>query len=267
MMYRVAKRTTGAADILASFNSASLVLLLAMEDVRQRYRRSVLGPFWITITQAILIAALAFVFGTVMGASISRLLPSLAIGLILWTFISTSVQDGCTSFISAEQILRQLPIPLFVQIQRVVIRNAVILLHNAVLVPIILVFSGTDFSLTNIACIPGFALLVANLLWSALLVAIICTRFRDMPQIIANMLQVAFYLSPIIWLPELLPSEQRWLLNVNPFYHLLEIVRAPLLGRLPPTESWIFSAAMAILGWLVAMLFFSRYRDRIPYWL
>jgi len=66
-MYRVAKRTTGPA-VLASFNSASLVLLLAIEDVRQRYRRLVLGPFWITITQAVLIATLAFGFGTVMGA-------------------------------------------------------------------------------------------------------------------------------------------------------------------------------------------------------
>jgi ABC-type polysaccharide/polyol phosphate export permease len=266
-MYRIAKRTTGPADVLASFNSASLVLLLAMEDVRQRYRRSVLGPFWITITQAVLIATIAFVFGSVLGASISRLVPSLAIGLILWAFISASVQEGCTSFISAEQILRQLPIPFFVQIQRVVVRNMVILLHNTILIPPILVFTGVDFSWTILASIPGFALLVANLLWSTLLVAIICTRFRDVPQIIANMLQVAFYLTPIIWLPELLPKEHQWLLEVNPFYHLLEIVRAPLLGRLPTLESWSFSGAMAILGWTLAIFAFSRYRHRIPYWL
>ena len=116
--------------------------------------------------------------------------------------------------------------------------------------------------------LPGIVLLVANLLWSALLVAVICTRFRDMPQIIANMLQVAFYLSPVIWLPEQLSSEHhRWLLNLNPFYHLLEIVRAPLLGRLPGMESWIVSGVMALLGWLLAIFTFSRYRHRIPYWL
>jgi len=266
-MYRLAKRTTGLADVLASFNSAPLVLLLAIEDVRQRYRRSVLGPFWITITQAILIATLSFVFGIVLGSSIATLLPSLAIGIILWTFISSSVQEGCTSFILAEQIIRQLPIPLFAQIQRVVARNIVILLHNAVLIPAILAFS-VGFSWTDFLSIPAFALLVANLLWSALLVAVICTRFRDMPQIIANLLQVAFYLSPVIWLPELLSSgHHRWLLELNPFYHLLEIVRAPLLGKLPAMESWIVSGLMAVLGWLLAIFTFSRYRHRIPYWL
>src|SRR4029079_6454540 len=98
-MYRLAKKITGPADVLASFNSAPLVLLLAIEDVRQRYRRSVLGPFWITITQAILIATLSFVFGSILGSNISTLLPSLSIGIILWAFISGSVQDGCTSFI------------------------------------------------------------------------------------------------------------------------------------------------------------------------
>jgi ABC-type polysaccharide/polyol phosphate export permease len=136
-----------------------------------------------------------------------------------------------------------------------------------VLIPAILLFSGVGFSWCDFVAIPAFALLVANLLWSALLVAVICTRFRDMPQIIANMLQVAFYLTPVIWLPELLSGHHRWLLNLNPFYHLLEIVRAPLLGRLPGMESWIVCGVIAVLGWFVALFAFSRYRHRIPYWL
>src|SRR6185503_2187030 len=168
-MYKLAKRTTGPADVLARFNSASLVLSLAIEDVRQRYRRSVLGPFWITITQAILIGTLAFVFGSVLQTDIYKLLPSLTVGLIIWTFISGTVQDGCMSFILADQILRQLPIPLFVQIQRVVVRNLVILMHNAILIPAVLALSGVGFSLENLTSFPGFALLVINLLWSALL--------------------------------------------------------------------------------------------------
>jgi ABC-type polysaccharide/polyol phosphate export permease len=254
--------------VVASFNSLQLVGLLAVEDVRQRYRRSVLGPFWLTITQGMLIGSLAFVFGFVLGSGLSTLLPSLAIGMILWTFISTSVLDACICFISAEQIIKQLPIPLFVQIQRVVLRNIVILLHNAVLIPAILAFSGVGFSWANFVAIPGFVLLVANLLWSSLLAAVICTRFRDMPQIIGNMLQVGFYLTPVIWLPELLSSgHHRLVLDLNPCYHLLEIVRAPLLGRLPMAESWLVSGVMAVLGWLVALFTFSRYRHWIPYWL
>src|SRR5260370_13585814 len=109
-------------------------------------------------------------------------------------------------------------------------------------------------------------LIVVNPLWIVLLVGILCTRYRDLPQIITNALQVAFYVTPIIWAPTLLPGGSL-LLDLNPFYHLIEIVRALLLGNCPWPENWLASALMSVFGWALTLIFFNRYRGRIAYWL
>ena len=265
-MYRVAKGTTGISDISAALGSSRLVVLLAWQDIRQRYRRSVIGPFWIVLSNAILIATIGLLFGQLFQANTADFLPSLAIGMILWTFLSSSTLEGCASFISAEGIVKQLPVPLFVHVQRVVARNFIIFLHNAIIIPPVLLFTNISWSWAVLLVVPGLWFLVINLLWSALLLAVICTRFRDLPQVIGNVLQVAFYLTPIVWTTSLLRDKQ-WLFDYNPFYHLIEIVRAPLLGNAPSLESWLANIAMAVFGWGLALALFTRYRGRIAYWL
>ncbi|WP_418582115.1 ABC transporter permease [Parasutterella excrementihominis] len=117
-------------------------------------------------------------------------------------------------------------------------------------------------------CLPGFFLLVVNLLWMSLLLGIICTRFRDLGQIVNSVLQIFFYITPIIWLPSLLPERTSlMILEPNLFYHLLQIVRAPLMGELPSYLSWIISVISAIIGWILTLALFNRYRSRIAYWL
>ena len=107
-----------------------------------------------------------------------------------------------------------------------------------------------------------------NLSWMALFLGVFCTRFRDVPQIIASLLQVFFYLTPIIWMPELIPKRAGCLLlDANPFFHLIEIVRAPLLGKLPSALNWQVAILLAVAGWGITMLFYGRFRSRIAYWL
>jgi lipopolysaccharide transport system permease protein len=101
-----------------------------------------------------------------------------------------------------------------------------------------------------------------------LILAIICARYRDLPQMINSVLQVIFYLTPIMWLPSLLPARAGvYLLDWNPVFHMLEIVRAPLLGQLPSSANWMVAGGMAVAGWIVAVLVFARYKRRIAYWL
>ena len=264
-MYQVAKNPTGLSDVLASLKSAGLVWLLSWHDVRQRYRRSTIGPFWITISNAVLIACIGLVFGKVFGSG-ADLVPSLAIGLTLWTFVSTAIMEGCSSFIAAEGIVKQLPIPLFIHVERVVMRNLFIFLHNAIVIPAVLLLFGNNWSWIAVLSLVGFLLLVINLLWIALWLSILCTRYRDLPQIISNALQVAFYVTPILWAPSFLPGGG-WLLDLNPFYHFIEIIRAPLLGHAPEAINWVASILIALFGWGLTLLFFNRYRHRIAYWL
>lgn len=255
-------------DIFAALKRFPLAGVLGWQDVRQRYRRSSLGPLWITLSMGIMIATIGVVFGQIFKSPMEEFLPFLTIGMVIWTFIATVVTEGASGFITAEAIIKQLPIPLFVHLMRMIWRNILILGHNFLIFPIVMLWAGKSLGWIALLSIPGALLMTVNLAWLVLLLAMLCARYRDLPQIVTSVLQVLFYLTPVMWLPKLLPSRAKvLLLDLNPVNHLLEIVRAPLLGSFPSELNWTVSIGMAIVGWIVALVVFGHYKRRIAYWL
>lgn len=255
-------------DIFSALQRYRLIGTLGWQDVRQRYRRSALGPFWLTISMGVMIGTIAIVFGQIFKSPFKEFLPFLAVGLILWGFISTVITEGCTGFIAADAVIKQLPIPLAVHAFRQIWRNMIILAHNIVIFPLVLLAVGKPPSVDMWLALPGFILLVLNLTWISIFLGVVSARYRDIPQIIASLMQVVFYLTPIMWLPSLLPQRAgSYILDLNPFFHFLEIVRAPLLGQLPSAENWITSIVIAVIGWILTIALYARYRRRIAYWL
>ena len=260
--------TRGLKDIIDGLGNYPIVFMLGWNDVLQRYRRSTLGPFWLTISMGVMVASLGFVFGQVFKTPLKDYLPFLASGLIFWGFISSTINEGCEGFVRSEALIKQIPIPLSVHILRVVWRNLLILMHNVIIIPITLLAFGRGLGLEALATIPGLLLLAINIFWMALFLGVLCARYRDMPQIVLSLLQVLFYMTPIIWMPSLLPERAGiYLLELNPVYHLLSIVREPLLGNYPSPMNWIVSIIIALIGWLVTCIFYGRYKRRIAYWL
>lgn len=261
-------RIAALSDLAAAARCYALVGMLGWQDVRQRYRRSALGPFWLTISMAIMIGTMGIVFGQIFKAPLTEFFPFLAVGIILWSFISTIVSEGCVGFIVAEGIIKQLPLPLSVHILRMMWRNVLILGHNIVILPLVFLAVGKPFTLVAFISILGFILLVVNLTWIALILGVICARYRDLPQIVGSIMQVVFYLTPIMWMPNLLSDRAGlYLLPLNPVFHLLEIVRSPLLGQFPTMNNWVVSLALALIGWVMALTIYGRYKRRIAYWL
>lgn len=255
-------------DITAAIKRLSLVGMLGWQDVRHGYRRSALGPFWLTISMGVMIGTIGVVFGQIFNSPMSEFLPFLAAGIILWAFVSSVIAEGCTGFINAEGIIKQLSIPLFVHILRIIWKNALILAHNIVILPLIFLAVSKPLSLVAVLSIPGLLLVVANLAWIALILGVLSARYRDLPQIVGSILQVVFYLTPVMWMPSFLPQRaELYLLDLNPFFHILEIVRAPLLGQFPSMTNWIASFSIAVTGWFLTLVVYGRYKRRIAYWL
>lgn len=255
-------------DLSSTFSRLPLVFILGWQDIRGRYRRSAIGPFWLTISMGLMIACIGLVFGQIFSTPMKEYLPFLAVGIILWGFMTGIINEGCMAFIEAEGIIKQLPIPLFVHILRVLWRNVIILAHNILILPLVFLIMGKSLSFVALWAILGLSLVVLCLSWIALFFAILCARYRDLSQIVLSLLQVAFYLTPIMWMPSLLPNRfSVVLLDLNPFYHMLELIRAPLLGQIPELTSWAVVAAITLLGWLFVILVFSRLHKRVAYWL
>ena len=252
-------------DLVRGARSRHLWGMLGWQDIRRRYRRSVLGPFWLTISMGVLVGALGTLYGTLLKVEVAEYIPFLAAGFVVWTFIQGVVTDGCTAFINAESIIKQVGLPLSVHVYRVVWRNLLILFHNAVIfVAVAAVFSVWP-GWVGLLVVPGLILLCLNVIWAGLLLAIVSARFRDVPPIVASVVRILFFVTPIIWMPELMPG-RAFVLDFNPFYHLVELVRAPLLGQAPGLASWLAVSGLVLGGWLVTFELFRRYRRRIAYW-
>lgn len=255
-------------DIFSSLQKHSIATTFGWLDVKQRYRRSKVGVFWLTLNMAVMIAAFALVFGTIFKAPLQEYLPFITAGMIIWTYFNSTLTEGCHTFIQAEGMVKQTELPLFLHVMRLIWRNLIILLHNAIALPVVFLIMGTDISWKMILALPAFLLLTLNLAWMSLLLATFCARFRDMPAIVANFVQVVFYLTPIIWMPSLLPQRTSALiLELNPLYHLIELVRNPLLGITPNPVDWIWASAMCVIGSTFTLLLFNRFRSRVVFWL
>jgi ABC-type polysaccharide/polyol phosphate export permease len=248
--------------------SLRIGLMLGWQDIRQSYRRSVLGQLWITVGMAVTVSAIGIVFGTLFGTPLVVFLPYLASGLIIWGLISGIVNEGSQAFISAEGMIKQIPLPKLVFIVRVVWRNLIITGHNMVIFPVAVLLVGGDTSWSLLIWPVGVLLSITSLAGLALIVAIVAARFRDVPQIVSAILTVAFYITPVIWMRESVGNSElvNLLVSMNPLYHILQVLRTPLIGQYPTTDNWVWVIGSCLAFWAIGLSMFLRYKKRIAYW-
>ncbi|MBV8565632.1 MAG: ABC transporter permease [Methylobacteriaceae bacterium] len=254
------------ADLLAGIAAWPLWAMLGWNDIRLRYRRSVLGPFWMTLSMAIFVVTLGFIYSRIFKMDIRTYLPFLALGFILWGFVSTTLNESGGAFLEGDRIIKQIRVPFSAFVFRVVWRNFIVLLHTIVLIVPIWIIFGMTPGLNSLLVVPGVALVYLNLAWAGIVVAILSTRFRDIPLIVATALQVTMFATPIMW-PVSSLGDYTLIADANPFFHLIELVRAPLLGNAPAPLSWTVAIGLALVGPVFAALLMRRASRRIVYWL
>ncbi|MBV1838999.1 ABC transporter permease [Photobacterium ganghwense] len=252
-------------DIYVSLKKWHLWTALGWLELRQRYKRSIVGPFWITISMGVLILALGLIYGELFKMDVKTYLPMLAIGLVFWTFMSNVINEGCSSFIATSPYITQLPTPKFIFILQMLWRNLMMLCHNLVIVLAVLIYFNEVTMSAIFQFLLGFILVTFNLVWIALLGAIISVRFRDVPQIVTAFMQVIFYITPILFSGQML-AKYSSLLILNPFSWFIDIIRSPLLSEPVASYSYKYSVILAIIGSIVTLIVFSKSKDKISYW-
>lgn len=253
------------ADLINGVLSIHIWPALGWQEVLQRYRRSLLGPFWLTISTGIMVVAMGPLYGKLLGQDMAAYFPYLAVSMVLWSAMVQVVNESSLAYIGAEGFIKQVRLPYSIYVLRLIWKNLIVLMHNLVVVVIVLIVFqppvGAGLVLFPIAVLVFFL----NALWVGILLGMLCARFRDMPLIVTNLMQVAFFLTPIMWTPDML-GRHAWTVNFNPLFHVLEIMRAPLLGKDPSGTSWMFVIAMSLLGYAITLACYSRFRARIAYW-
>ncbi|WP_424811506.1 ABC transporter permease [Roseococcus sp. YIM B11640] len=251
-------------DLVEGFSSRRLATALAMLDLKNRYRGSVLGPFWVTLSTAAMLLGVGLLYGHLLAMPLAEYLPHLAVSLVVWNVMAGAVNDSCTTMIGSEGIIRQLRVPYTVHALRCMSRNAILALHNLPLVILIFLFFGHIPGWEALMALPGLALLAINILSACFLLGMICARFRDIGPIVSSVMQLAFFMTPVIWKPDQLSHQ--WLLLINPFYAMLEVIRGPLVAGGASAIVWTIAIALTAVHAAVAFAFFARFRGRIAFW-
>lgn len=256
----------GASDLRDGLAAYELWTFLGWQDIRQRYRRTVLGPWWLAISTGLLVLGLGFLWSELFRVEVRNFLPFFVIGYVLWMFLSGVISESCTGFTQFEGLIKQQRIPFSAYLYRLGVRHLVMLGHNAVVVAVILLWSGPGWSSVSLLAIPGLVVFLASVLMISVPIAILCTRFRDMPQAITTFLPTAFFFTPVFWRPDTL-VKFRWVADYNPIAHLIDIVRLPLLGIAPEPNLWIWSLCSLVITMTLGAWLLGRYGHRLAYWL
>ncbi len=242
-----------------------LGVTLGWLDIKLRYRGSVIGPFWLTLSTAVMVVAMGVLYAELFRMELHDYMPFLALSIVLWGALSGLVGDACVCFTSAEGTIRAVRMPFGIYAVRTVVRNALILGHNIVVIVGVFAFFDVWPGSIALQSLLGLAFWVADALAICLLLGTFCARFRDIGPIVGSIMQIAFFITPIIWRKDSLGAGAKWLI-LNPFYCLLSVVREPLLNQHPGIATWaalcVWSVILCGGTWMV----FARTRSRLAFW-
>ncbi len=261
-------------DLKTGFSQRELWLHLGWQDIKQRYRRSVIGPFWITIATGVQAIAMGLLYSVLLNIDLREFLPHVTVGLIIWNLISAAILEGGDVFVANEGLIKQLPSALSVHVYRLVWRQLLLLGHNMLIYVIIIAIFWPPGGLhwTVIFAIPALVLILLNAVWVSILFGIIATRYRDIAPILGSFVTLMFFMTPIVWTTSGLQSmggeaaNRAKLVEINPLFHYLDIIRAPLIGEDQQAYHWYIVLGFTVVGWALAIVALKKYRARVPYW-
>jgi len=254
-------------DLIAGAQAVDIWGRLGWKETKRRYRRTVFGPFWTTLSLAIFVVALGLVWSNLWQQNPKTYLPFLTSGMVCWILFSTICTEGCQVIVGAEPLVKQLRISYTLLGCAVVWRNVIVFIHNLAVYLVICIYGGVSITWATLLTIPGLIIFCLNGLWIVMLLGAVCARYRDIQQLVINLLQISLFLTPIFWSADQLKGRAPILAELNPLYHLIAIVRDPLLGKYPDALHWIVVTAITLFGWTLTIYVMSKFRHRIVYWL
>jgi ABC-type polysaccharide/polyol phosphate export permease len=255
------------ADFVEGVRLVDLWGRMGWAETKRRYRRTVIGPFWSSFSLAIFVGTMGIVWATIFKIDFKEYMPYLTSGMLVWLLLSSFITEGCQVFVAAESLIKQLRINYTILLFAMVWRNLITFGHNLVVYVPVALYCGVPLNASSLMIVPGLVFLCLNGIWIALVLGTLCARFRDIQQVVASLLQIAIFVTPIFWSPTQLGRARIALVDFNLLYHYVEIVRDPLLGQPPLAESWLVVGLATVAGWGLALFLFGRFRRRIAYWL
>lgn len=257
---------TAISDWTKSIRRAPLWANLAVEDLRDRYRRTMFGLLWVVISFALFIAVKVFIFGQLTAVPMAEFGLFVSIGFGLWTFINAVVMDGCSAYMHARPWILGTSTPYPIFILQAIFRNWLTFMLTMAVMAIALIWRTTPWSFSMLWALPALAVYLVTALWLSAILAPLCIRHRDLHHAMQTVMRLVFFATPILWMPSTnarLAAIAQW----NPIAHYIAIARDPLMYNTVPMDSWAVVLALNLVGLPLGLYVYTRTRSSLIFWL
>ena len=252
-------------DIFSGASRWRVWLDMSVRQFRNRYLGTIIGPFWLTFTTLMTTLGLGILYGKLFGAPLKTHLPYVCVALVVWSQVTGLLTNGASVFVNNKNTIQEYPLPYsFYAFKLLTSQFIAFGFRVLVLLGLFLVLQVPVTLLSSLAFI-GLFLIFWIGFWSTLCLGILCTRYRYLSELITASMTFIFFVTPSFWYPDRL-GEFAFIANYNPFYHLIEIVRSPLLGRPGIGLNYAVACGIAIIVCPLGFYLLGRYRHRLIYW-
>jgi ABC-type polysaccharide/polyol phosphate export permease len=240
-------------------------LTWAWLDTVCQYRRSKIGPLWETINVLVMTLGIAVVSSAVIGGAVWELIGYIGLGIIVWTAITAQIGEGASTFLHNREYILSSNLSIDLYAARMIFRIFITFCHHIVLYFVGIAIGLISLHWSALLALPGILLLFVNGFWVIILLALVCARFRDVELIVRNLLQLAFFVTPVFWDYRHIVSDRKYIIDYNVLFYFLEIVRAPLLGEVPPLQTYVIVLAVTVVGYGLAFLAYRGMRRNLAF--
>jgi ABC-type polysaccharide/polyol phosphate export permease len=235
-------------------------------DIVQSYRRSLLGPIWITLNMVIFSVCMTLVYGTIFGVSTAEYGAYVISAMICWTWIAALVVDVGNTFIVHSNYIKGMVIDKSQLIWATAYKQIIVLAHNMIVYVFAVIFGVIDFTFYSLLFIPCAALFFLMTIPLIAMLAILFARYRDIPRLAQSITIILMLLTPIFWMPTMMKGWRSLIFELNPLYYFIEFLRRPLMGAPPDATIVMVFLSITALLWLLGSFFYRRYHRYVAFW-
>ncbi|MBC2774688.1 ABC transporter permease [Rhizobium sp. AQ_MP] len=257
----------GTEELVAGLRNWRIWHLLGTADLRRRHSRSKFGQLWIALSTGVTVLSLSLVWSLLWGIPVATIMPYITVAMILWGFISGVLAESTSAFTATGNLFLNQKTSMSVAIYTIFYKTGITTLYNMSVVILIFAWFWTWPSWQVLLFIPGLLVNMLFLVPICYMLAVIATRFRDAVPLTQSVIQIGYLVTPVLWRPDFMPIEYRWINLVNPFSVYLSLLRDPLLGMPTTTETWWVALSYAALSWIVGLAFIGHFHKRVIYWI
>lgn len=240
---------------------------LGWSDVVQGYRRTMLGPLWITLNLSIFATAMTLVYGALFGVTPAEYSGYVVCGMIAWLWISSLLSEVGNTFINYNSYIKSMPVDKAIFIWAMVFKQLVTLAHHLVIYALLVAIGIVHLSVHTLMIVPSLVILILFSVPFTAIAAIIFARFRDVPRLIGGSIIILLMVTPIFWQPEMITGWRRAFIYLNPVHYLVEFVRQPLLGHPLDLQTIYVVLGMTVAVWLIGAVVYRRYSRYVVFWI